>query len=136
MNKFTLARRLDCLEYHLNGIKPATWVPQIAAQYNTTENAVNVDWSRRTRWLPELLILHAGAARLSELIYSLERARAVAHSLMIVSTSETVRVNAAGKVASINKTLYEVGVHSGHMPSVMTEILERIEEMEKRLSKK
>lgn len=136
MNRILLNRRLDCVNYALSGLRSIDWIKQIALQYHKTEACIWVDWGRRKVWLPQILQLTCGAYRIAECIHSLELARGITTSLMQTSTSEAVRVAAAGKVATINKTLFEISAHTGIIPTVLTEMMERIDEIEKLVNKK
>ena len=130
MNREILERRLDCLDYSFSGLATTEWVPRIAQRYNVTESAIWSDWGRRDRWLPELVQLDKSALKMGEIILRLERALTRAYSLMLTTENESVRIGATRTVGSLSKTLFDIGSQAGVYPSLLKDILDKLEEME------
>lgn len=133
MNRIIVERRLEMLDMAFSGVRLTDFVPTLAEKYGVSESAIWNDWSRRARWLPQLVQMDESALKLSELIGRLERALTRAYALMLTTTNEPVRVGATRTVGSLSKTLFEIGSAAGMYPSIMRDILAKLEKLEEEM---
>jgi len=133
MNRRIAERRLEMLDMAFSGIRCSEWVPTLAEKYEVSESAIWNDWSRRARWMPQLVQMDESALKMSELIGRLERALTRAYGLMLTTTNEPVRIGASRTVGSLSKTLFEIGSAAGMYPSIMRDILTKLELLEEEM---
>ena len=131
MNRKTLERRLECLDYSFSGLGTTEWVPVIAGKYEVSESAIWSDWGRRDIWLPKILQMDKSALKMGELFARLEKAITKAYSLMMTTTNESIRIGASRTVGSLSKTLFDIGSQAGIYPSLLKEIIEKLSKYER-----
>ena len=133
MNRKILDRRLECLNYAFSGVRTGEWVPIIATKYGVSESGIWNDWSRRPRWISEVFTLDEGAYKVSELLGRLELALIQAYRLMVTSKNESVKIGAARTVESISKSLYMIGGQAGVYPSLLKDLMTKLEALEEEM---
>jgi hypothetical protein len=63
-----LKRRKEMINNDRLGLQPKEWIPQVAAKYGATEEAVKRDWSNRKKWMKTYLSVKDTKSRISALM--------------------------------------------------------------------
>jgi hypothetical protein len=74
-------RRSEMLSLHKQGMRVCEWAPLVASKYNTTEDVVKRDWSRRRGWMHHFFKLDDPIAMAKKLISDNEVLLLDAHNL-------------------------------------------------------
>ena len=133
MNRKILERRLQMLDMSFSGLRCSQWIPTLARDYRVSESAIWSDWGRRETWLPKIIQLDRSALKMSELFARLEKALTRVYSLMLTSPNESVRIGASRTVGSLSKTMFEIGSQAGVYPSLLKEVLEKLNALEEEM---
>lgn len=121
------------MNYSFSGVRTSEWIPILAHRYEVSESAIWSDWSRRGRWIPEIVQLDKSSLKMGELFVRLERALTKAYSLMMTTSNEAVRIGATRTVGTLTKTLFDIGSQAGVYPSLLKDVMDKLVKLEEEL---
>lgn len=123
-----MKRRAEMLDTVSKGFHPADVISQLAEKYAVTERCLWSDWSRREKWVPELMGSEKFSGFAEAIESKLNAVQKAAWSLYLRSENDNARVGA------LKLVLDSVNVHSN---TVLTrEIVSRLEHVEELAEKK
>jgi len=111
-----LDRRREMLSLHKQGMKVCEWAPLVASKYNTTEDVVKRDWSRRRGWMHHFFKLDDPIAMAKKLISDNEVLLLDAHNLYEQAIEPKIQLQIMWLRLKINREkinlLKEIGEYS------------------------
>ena len=87
-------RRKDMLRFHSRGLKLSDYIEQLAQKHKCSKRALRADFSRRNKWLPQILLLDDTKGLVNELMLTLHEVRAAAWRVFHESDNDSARVGA------------------------------------------
>jgi hypothetical protein len=94
MQKHVYNRRKDMLRFHSRGLKLVDYIAKLAQKHNCSTRALEIDFSRRSEWIPKILMLDDAKALVGELMLTLSEQRTAAWRVFHEADNDSARVGA------------------------------------------
>ena len=89
------------LEAWQRGVRPVSWVPQIAKEYGKSESHIWRDWGQRTEWIKEIVNLEEAEQLFKELMAELKTLKEDLWTVLATSPNDAARVGAANSIKDV-----------------------------------
>jgi hypothetical protein len=126
------ARRKRTLDTYYSGLLTKKALIRIADDFDSSYDAVRIDWSRREQWEPFIWMMEESRQDAQKLLYSLQLGREQAIKLMkIADPKDSAKVGAIGKLTDVVTKEIELRQSLGLLPKMAEklDIREKIEQV-------
>jgi hypothetical protein len=126
LNERILERRLNCLEYYFLGVKSSEWIPVVAKRYGVKPQAIRSDWTRRSKWIPNLQNQLDSQARFSERLVLLDTLTKKAYAMTRTADNDSAKIGAIRTCGALIGQYFDI--MTAHDLEDLKERIEHLEE--------
>jgi len=106
------------LRFHSRGLKLSDYIEQLAHKHKCSQKALRNDFSRRHKWIPQILLLDDMTGLVHELMLTLHEVRAAAWRVFLKADNDNARVGALKLLGEIVFRQIEVMQSLGDLKKV------------------